>query len=687
MINKQLLNPSGIVVVGGSDDLKTIGGATLENLHSTYTGDVYVVNKSGNETVRGYPCYHSIRDTPSVDCAVLCIPVTECLVAVDELVNIKGCKAIIIQSGGFRESGKEGARIEEQIKEICRKSDVALFGPNSTGLITPYYSATFRRPIPVLVPNGASLISASGSTIVYILETAQFMGLPISSVFSVGNSAQNGVEEILQYIDDNYVPGESPRVLMLYIESITHPDTLLHYASSLISKGARICAIKAGTTNTGSKAASLHTGAIASSDKAVNALFKKAGIVRCSSRTELVFVASAMMLPEFKGNRIAVISSAGGPAILQTDVFSSSGIEIPKIEGPAADRLLATLNTGASVSNPIDLMTDGTSEQLSDVIDFCENECPQIDAMTVIWGSPDTVEDEDFYNVLLEKFQTCRKPIFIVLASSMVSSRQLQSFHKKGAVTFPDEVFLAKALLKTTESHNYNSGKIALPPVDKDRIREVINKNGSGYLQPEQVQILLDSAGIHRVTEATAYSVDEALEAVREIGGYPLVMKVVGPEHNYVSSGTTLNVREDLIMKNEFERMMKIPGAECVMFQKMLSGIEIFIGAKKEGDFGHLIMCGMGGVFVEILDDVSFGLAPFSVEEVDSMIQSLKAYPILKGLSRGEGVNLKLLNETIRRVSALCMAAPEIQELDINPLLGNQDSLVSVNARVLINKE
>jgi len=383
---------------------------------------------------------------------------------------------------------------------------------------------------------------------------------------------------------------------------------------------------------------------------------------------------------------IAVISSAGGPAILQTDFFSSSGMEIPKIEGPSADALLKRLNTGASISNPIDLMTDGSAEQLSEVIDFCQNECPQIDAMTVIWGSPETVDDDVFYDVLLNKLQTCSKPIYIVLASSIINSSRIMSFHRRGAVTFPDEIILAKALLKISESHNYYSDKISLPPVDNDRIRKVINNNGSGYLQPEQVQIMLDSAGIRRVTEATAYSVDEALEAVREIGGYPLVMKVVGPKHNYPSSGTNLNIREDLIMKNEFERMMKIPDAECVLFQKMLSGIEIFVGAKKEGNFGHLILCGLGGVFVEALNDISIGLSPLSSEEVDSLIQSLKAYPILRGFSRGEGINLKLLNETIRRVSALCMAAPEIQELHINPLLGDQNSLTSVNARIFIKK-
>ncbi|MBQ0006174.1 MAG: acetate--CoA ligase family protein [Alistipes sp.] len=686
MINKELLNPSEIVVVGGSTNLRTIGGATLKNLKDTYSGIIYVVNPQETGTVQECKSFHSIHDIPSVECAILCIPSNECPDAVDELVNIKGCKAIIILSGGFRESGPEGALAEDKIKTICEKSEVSLFGPNSTGLITPVYAGTFRKPIPELHPNGAILISASGSTIVYILETAQHLGLPVKSVFSVGNSAQNGVEDILQYIDINCSEKNAPTVLMLYIESIAHPDILLKHSSSLISKGAKICAIKAGTSDSGSKAASLHTGAIASSDKAVNALFHKAGIVRCFSRTELVFVASAMMLPELKGKRIAVITSAGGPAILQTDFFSASGMEIPKIEGSAADALLTKLNTGSSVSNPIDIMTDGTADQLAEVIDFCQNDCPQIDAMTVIWGGLEAGGNEDVYDVLLSKLKTCTKPIYIVMASTLITSDRTTSFHQKGAITFPDEVFLAKALKKISESHNFQSENISLPPVDRHRIREVINNNGSGHLQPEQVQILLDAAGIPRVKEASAYSVDEALEAVREIGGYPLVMKVVGPEHNYLSSGTTLNVREDLIMKNEFERMMKIPGADCVLFQKMLSGIEIFIGAKKEGNFGHLVMCGMGGVFVETLNDISIGLAPFSKEEVDSMIKSLKAYPILRGLSRGNGINLNLLNETIRRVSALCLAAPEIEEFDINPMLGDRDSLMSVNARITLKK-
>lgn len=686
MITRQLINPESIVVVGGSTDERNIGGAALNNLLSTFSGTIYSVNKKINSFGEKVRCFTDIMDLPAVDCALMCIPAGSCTSAVDILVNRKGCKAVIVLSAGFSETDPEGKQYEEELKELCDRAGAALIGPNCIGVITPFFDGTFCKPVPILREQGVTLISGSGSAIVYLLETAPMLGVSFSSVFSVGNSAQNGVEDFLEYIDVEYVPHQGPKVIMLFIEQITDPLKLARHASSLTMKGARICAVKAGATDAGRRAALAHTGALDSPEKAIDAMFRKSGIIRCYSRHELLTMAAAMMLPNIRGKNMAIITQAGGPGVLQTDVLTSNGISIPDLSDTASAYLTPKLHRGASVTNPIDLLATGTAAQLESAIDFCENECDAIDGIIVIWGSPGLRKIDDVCDVVLKKTKQCSKPIFTVLTSISNAAEELDRYHSAGGISFPDEALLAKALVRISNEPLFCSADPVLPPVDKKRIREVIDNNSDGYLLPEQVQKLLDAAGIMRVREASAYSEEEALEAVREIGGYPLAMKAVGPVHKTEVGGVALDIREDSIMMNEFKRMLRIPDTQGVIFQPMLSGTEILISAIREGAFGHLIRCGIGGVMTDILSDFCYALAPMSREEADYMIHSLKSFGILEGTQDFEGVNLTMLNETIRRVAALCCAAPEIQEIEINPILGNLRTLMAADTSILLKK-
>jgi len=686
MITRQLINPESIVVVGGSTDERNPGGAVLNNLLSTFSGTIYSVNKKTNPFGDRIRCFTDIMDLPAVDCALICIPADSCIAAVDVLVNMKGTKAVIVYSAGFGETDAEGKQYEKQIRELCDRAGAALIGPNCIGVITPYFDGTFCKPVPALKDRGVTLISGSGSSIVYLMETAHLLGISFSSIFSVGNSAQNGVEDILEYIDENYVPEHGPKVIMLFIEHMTDPRKLSRHASSLTRKGVRICAVKAGSTEAGTRAAHAHTGALASPEAAVDSLFRKSGILRCYSRHELLTVAAAMMLPDIKGKNMAIITQAGGPGILQTDILVSNGISVPDLSEAASESLGRKLQKGASVANPIDLLATSTAGQLECAIDFCEKECDAIDGIIVIWGSPGLRKMDDICDMLLRKTKQCTKPIYIVLTSIYNASEELKKFHDAGGISFPDEVLLADALVRISGEPMFCSADAALPPVDKKRIREVIDNNSDGYLLPEQVQKLLDASGIGRVREASAYSEEEALEAVREIGGYPLVMKAIGPIHKTEVGAVALDIREDGIMINEFKRMLRIPDTMGVLFQPMLSGTEILISAESGGMFGHILKCGIGGVMTDILSDFSSALVPISREEADYMIRSLKAFGILEGTDVHEGVNLTLLNETIRRVAALCCAAPEIMKLEINPILGNLKTLKAVDTQILLKK-
>ncbi|HNS29446.1 MAG TPA: acetate--CoA ligase family protein [Tenuifilaceae bacterium] len=685
MITEQLINPRSIVVVGGSDDVQKPGGKVLKNLKDHhFSGNLYVVNPKLDE-VQGIKSYRDVAELPQVDLAILAIAAKYCSQTVEVLARQKETRAFIILSAGFHEESEEGARLEEQIVNIVNETGSCLIGPNCIGVMNSNYAGVFTTPIPKLNPKGVDFISGSGATAVFIMEASMPKGLEFSSVYSVGNSAQLGVEDILEYLDNSYDPKTSSHIKLLYVESINKPQKLLKHASSLIMKGCKIAAIKSGGSEAGSRAASSHTGALASSDVAVDALFRKAGIVRCNGREELSTVASVFTLPEPTGNRMAIITHAGGPAVMLTDALSNNKFEIPHIDGPKAKALLEKLFPGSSVANPIDFLATGTAEQLGHIIDACENDFDNVDAMAVIFGSPGLFPVFDVYDLLDRKMKECKKPIYPILPSIINVKEEIAHFLSKGRVNFPDEVVFGNALAKVFYTPKPQPNTLTMLQIDRDAIRKVIDTSPNGYLAPADVQKLLDAAGIVRATEALATTSADAVSAAMRMG-FPVVMKVVGPVHKSDVGGVVLNVKNAEGVAAEFERMIKIKDTTAILIQPMLSGVELFVGAKREDKFGHIVLCGLGGIFIEVLKDVSEGLAPISNAEALSMIKRLKSYKILQGVRGQEPVNEQLFAEMVSRVSALVEAAPEIFEMDLNPLLGRKDRVVAVDARIRIEK-
>ena len=693
MINRQLLQPESIVVIGGSNNVHKPGGAIVRNiLQGGFSGTLRIVNPKEDE-VQGIKVFHDARELPPTELAVLVIPAKMCPDTVELLAKEKQTKAFIIISAGFGEETKAGAKLEQQILDTCAKYGCALIGPNCIGLLTRHHHSVFTKPIPALNPRGVDFVSGSGATAVFILESAVIKGLQFNSVWSIGNGKQIGIEDVLQYMDEHFDAENDSHVKLLYIENISNPDKLLFHASSLIRKGCRIAAIKAGSSESGSRAASSHTGAIASSDSAVEALFRKAGIVRCFSREELTTVGCIFTLPELKGKNFAIVTHAGGPGVMLTDALSKGGMNVPKLEGPAAEELKEKLLPGSAVANPIDILATGTAEHLGIAIDYCENNFPGIDAIAVIYGTPGLTTLYEAYEVLHKKIQECRKPIFPILPSLHTAGPEVAEFLQKGHVNFSDEVTLATALSQIMKTPDPAPPEIELFGVDVPKIREIISLTpnpspkgeGSGYLDPETVRRLLQCAGIPMVPEMVSTSKEE-LTAFADRVGYPVVAKVVGPVHKSDVGGVTLNIRTAEHLALEFDRMMQIQDATGVMVQKMLKGTELFIGAKYEERFGHVVLCGLGGIFVEVLKDVQSGLAPLSYGEAYSMIHSLRGYKILKGTRGQQGINEQKYAEIIVRLSTLLRFATEIKEMDINPLLADTDDVVAVDARIRIEK-
>ena len=686
MINRELLEPQSIVIIGGSNNVHKPGGAIVRNiLQGGYQGILRVVNPKEDE-VQGIKVFHNISELPPTELAVLVIPAKMCPETVEQLAKEKHTRAFIIISAGFGEETKAGAEMEQRILDICEEYGCALIGPNCIGLLNRHHHSVFTKPIPALNPKGVDFVSGSGATAVFILESAVIKGLQFNSVWSIGNGKQIGIEDVLQYMDEHYNPETDSSVKLLYIENIANPDKLLFHASRLIRKGCRIAAIKAGSSESGSRAASSHTGALASSDAAVEALFRKAGIVRCFSREELTTVGCIFTLPPLKGKNFAIVTHAGGPGVMLTDALSKGGLNVPKIEGPAADELKEKLFPGSAVANPIDILATGTAEQLGVAIDYCEQKFDQIDAIAVIYGTPGLTQLYEAYDVLDQKIRECKKPIFPILPSLHTAGPEVEEFLKKGHVNFSDEVTLATALSQIMKTPQTSTFEVELYGVDITRLHKIISGiHEQGYLSPDLVREILSCAGIPMVPELVSASKDELI-AFAEKTGYPVVAKVVGPVHKSDVGGVALNIRTAEHLALEFDRMMQIPDATGVMVQKMLRGTELFIGAKYEERFGHVVLCGLGGIFVEVLKDVQSGLAPLSYDEAYSMIHSLRGYKIIKGTRGQQGINEQKYAEIIVRLSTLLRFATEIKEIDINPLLADAHDVVAVDARIRIEK-
>ena len=685
MLNDKLLNPKSIAVIGASNNVSTPGGSVLRNLiKHKFKGVLYAVNPKEN-SVQGIKCYNNAHELPKVDLAIIAIASKYVLETVQVLTQHKNTKGFIIYSAGFSEKDEEGAKLEQEIVKTIKEVNGILLGPNNIGLLNQNYAGVFTLPIPKITSKGVDFISSSGATAVFIIEAAKRTGLTFSSIYSVGNSAQIGVEEIVEHLDETFDKEKSSKVKLLYIESVINPKKLLKHCISLAKKGCKIAAIKAGSSKAGSRAASSHTGALANSDIAVDALFKKAGIIRCYSKSELITVASIFMLPELKGKNIAIITHAGGPAIMLTDTLSKNGLKVPKISNIKSAELLKQLYNGSSVSNPIDFLATGNAEQLGIIIDYCEHEFPEIDAMVVIFGSPGLTNVYDVYNVLHNKIKTCKKPVFSVMPSIVNVKNEIEEFISKGNITFPDEVDFGNALGKIYNCKRPKSIKNSTQNTDINTIRKIINNSNDGYLTPEKVNKILEAVEIPVVQQVICKSKELCIQTANKMG-FPLVMKVVGPIHKSDVGGIVLNINSEQNLLNSFNELMQIKNATGILIQPMKKGLELFIGVKKESNFGHLIMCGLGGIYIEVLKDIQINLTPVSKDLALEMIKNLKSYKIIKGIRNQEGIDEIRYANIIEKISTLVTIAPEIIELDLNPLIGNSKEINVVDARIRIEK-
>lgn len=683
MITPALIHPKSIAVIGASEQTSKPGGKVIENLLAgAFDGIIYAVNIKPLQ-IEGVVYKADVSDIDVVDLAIIAIPAAFCVPVIQTLID-KGTKAFILYSAGFSEAGPEGIALEKKLIEIINNANATLIGPNCVGVINKYYKGVFTTPVPQYDALGCELISSSGATAVFFMEAALKMGLRFSNIYSIGNASQTGVEEILEYMDQSFDAATSPKVKLLYLEHIKNPFKFLKHASSLREKGCKIAAIKSGYSEAGGRAASSHTGALATSDIAIRALFKKCGIVYCSSRDELIAVASVFQNKEMTGENIAIITHAGGSAVMLTDALTSNGMNVPPFAPEDTQELLQQLNPGSAVGNPIDFLATGTALQLGTIIDFCEN-YDAVDGMVVVFGSPGLFNVKDVYEVLDSKINSCTKPIFPVLPSLINAADEINEFLAKGRINFPDEVNLGKALAHVNKAKKIVFEKSILPEMDWASIRAIINATPSGFLSPAVCRELLEAARIPIVKEKDIATWSQ-MEQVLTVLQYPLVMKVTGPVHKTEVGGVMLNITHEEQAKSSFDQLMKIPGAKGVLVQEMLKGEELYCGAVEQGDFGHVVLCGLGGIFLELINDTSSALAPMSYSEVKTMVRTLKGYQLIAGYRNRKPLPEEKYIDIIMRVGALVHIAPEIIELDLNPILADEKNMTVVDVRIKIEK-
>ncbi|WP_291327970.1 acetate--CoA ligase family protein [Desulfovibrio sp. UCD-KL4C] len=680
---KHLLDPQSVAVIGGSDDIGKPGGRLLSNiLERGYKGRVMVVNPK-SDTVQGVPASKNIAAMQEIpDLAYLAIPARFVRTTLEELCT-KGVKAAVILSAGFGELNEEGKAEERRFKEIADANDMLLLGPNCLGVMSTEVAGKFAGILPLMSLEGIDFLSGSGATIDYLAEQATKRGLPFNSFMTVGNSAQTEVTDLLDLFDKAY-DEKSSTVKILYMETINDPKKLIASAKSLAAKGCHVAGIKAGATEAGNRAAASHTGALVSSDTAVQAMFDKAGIIRVQSRIELIDIACIMRLAKDKldGKRVCIVTDAGGPGVLLADELNRQEIEAPVLKTKTQKRLEEALMPSSSVVNPIDCLPARTAQHFADIFQILsEEEADSIDYIMVVLGDSGLSDISAIYDVIIKAMNTLPMPIFPSFCTAVTSVNALKAFTKAGKSYFEDEVAMGKALGRVVNRPRIADSAANPKDYDLDRLKKIMNGK-SNILDADTVAEVLTAAGINLPGQQSITS-RETLHDLTEKFPFPWVMKVEGPLHKTDVGGVKLSIGDLTEAQAAYDALMNIPDAVGVLIQQMIQGTEVIIGIKREEPFGSLTAFGLGGIYAEAMKDIQFRLAPLAPEEALDMINSIAAAPIIKGVRGEQGMDLDILSDQIVRVSRLAADFPQIVEMDINPLKGFGANIYAVDARII----
>jgi len=695
-----ILKPRTIAVVGASRTPNTIGHQIVANLVDRgFTGAVYPVNPRA-AAVHAIPAWASVSALPApVDVAVVAVP-KERVVDVAEECGERGVRGIVVISAGFREVGGEGVERERRLVEVVRRHGMRLVGPNCMGVVNtdPDYSmnATFVSPMP---PFGrAAFVSQSGAVGANVLDYATEYGIGIAQFVSMGNKPDvSGNDLLLQWEHDPQVG-----VILMYAENFGNPRRFLEIAGR-VTRTKPIVVVKAGRSAVGARAASSHTGALAASDSAVDALIQQAGVLRARSIEELFDMAMAFaVLAPPRGRRTAVLTNSGGPGVLAADALEEQGLDLVELRPETVARVAPLFPAEASIRNPLDMIASANAPGYRSALDALLAD-PGVDAAVAIFTPPLGVRTTDVAEAIGEVGAAHPgKPLLAVLMGREGLPQGKRELQEAGvpAYIFPESAARALgALVRHGE-------RAARPPrdvpsaaalgVDATRVRAIVDAaraRGERKLPEVDALAVVEAYGVPTVGARVARSAEEAAELADALGG-PVVLKVVSPQviHKTDVGGVRLGVVGGAAARGAFEGVVAsvrgaLPGAqvEGVLVQRQVAaGRELIAGITRQPGFGAMVMVGLGGLLVEVLGDVSFRLAPIDAQEAADMLASLRGARLLDALRGMPAVDRSRVADVLVRVARLGADFPEIEELDVNPLLLGASGPVAVDARVLL---
>ena len=696
-----LFFPRSIAVIGASSDPSSIGGRLFRNiLNGGFTGPLYPVNPKAKVigSVRAYPTIGEVPD--EVDLAYIVVPQAY-VIDVARQCAASGVRGIVVISAGFSETGEEGAKLEAELLEIVRDSGMRMVGPNCMGLLNTAPSVQLNGTFaPVYPPAGnVAMSSQSGALGIAILDYATRNNIGISQFVSVGNKADvSGNDLILSWEDDPQTD-----VITLYLESFGNPRKFSRIARR-IGRRKPIIAVKSGRSESGSRAASSHTGALASSDVAVQALFRQAGVIRVDTIEELFAAANLLARqPIPAGGRVGIVTNAGGPGILAADALESNGLTLPELSGSLQHQIGSRLPVEASTRNPVDLIASGGPGEFEHATSLLL-ESGEVDAVMVIYV-PVTPEGAQEVAAAISRSQLAHEGDVTMLSVFMQTGEAAPVLGgSDGGRAVPTYLFPESAALALARAVRHGEWRrrdpgieARLDPKVEAEVRNVVNEAlesvpaEGGWLDPDIVDAILETAGLRIPISKVVGSEDDAIEAAAGLEG-PAVLKVISASalHKSDVGGVVLGVRGDDEVKRAYQQVTAaVDDVDGVLVQEFVSGgHEVLIGMTQDPNFGPLVVFGLGGIYVELLQDVAFRIHPLTDVDAAEMMRETKGFRLLEGYRNEPQGDVPALESALMRVSGLISVMPELLEMDLNPVkvLEPGQGVVVVDARMKIRR-
>lgn len=684
---RAFFEPRAVAVIGAGRARGGVGAEIFFNLLHGYRGRVIPVNPAAAEVggVRAYATVTAIDE--AVDLAVVAVPSAAVEQVVDDCVA-KGVRALIVITAGFGETGDNGRAREARLRETVRRAGLRMIGPNCMGLVNTdpavHLNASFS---PVFPPAGPIAFSSqSGALGLAILEYAEQRHLGISSFVSIGNKADVSSNDLLEYWERD----PRTKVVLLYLESFGNPKRFRDIARR-VSSAKPIVAVKAGRSCSGARAASSHTGALAASDAVVDALFKDAGVIRTETLEELFDVAALLAhQPLPAGNRVAILTNAGGPGILAADACDALGLTLPELGRATTAALQAFLPSAASTANPVDMLATASADEYHRSVRVLLDD-PAIDALLTIFIPPLVTPSADVARAVADAARGSSKP---VLATFFGASGAAGILDPIPCYTFPESA--VRALSHAAAHQRWRQAPAGVVPtfveIDWNAVRGLVEserRSGGGWMSPLGCFALLEACGIRTAPTRAVLDGPGATAAAHDLG-YPVVLKGAGPDilHKTEKHAVYTALQDDAALLSAFRALRGRPDVRQVLVQPMVpGGAEMFVGAALDPKFGHTVVCGSGGTLVELLRDTSCRLTPLTDAAAAQMLSEVRGVALLRGFRGAARLNESALQDVVLRLSALLETCPVIVDVDLNPVIVTATGATVVDARIRVRSD